>query len=226
MDADNVRYPRRRAAWASPAVVVLVSAIAVLLGYEILRANDPDTFSVKLLGVPTTTALLATTIIGVSVRRGTAVDTAPFLRYISRWVSAPERSLAAPAERFWQVRIRNAGRGAAVLDSVDWRVSIAKSDATALRSLIEVHDHLGSSDFLEARDYWIANYTPGMALAPDEERCYFECTDAVVAALATFEAVFAYTSLLGERFEKRVSLVPHPGASAVVLNVPGNGIGV
>jgi hypothetical protein len=216
MDGRSWSRSARRGQWDSALLTGLLCTTAVLLVYEILRANNPKTLTVHLLGVPTTAALFTTVAIGLQFRRQFARSRAPLLRYVSRWVSTPERSLAF-AEKYWQVRIGNAGNGAAVIERVAF-VEPGATDGPGTASADELLARAGEQGSVDVRDYWVANYTPGMALAPGEERCYFECTDATVAAFSRLEVNFEFRSMLGERFEKRVSLVPHAGASEVVLD--------
>jgi hypothetical protein len=196
--------------------------LLVVLILEIVRANlsaatrDEWPWRLRLLGVPTTAALLTALVIALLARDQYARSVAPVLRYVSQWVAATE-GVTASARRYRQVLLRNAGPGTAVVVSVVWRVGdAAQRDVTDVTSVDALREVLGRLRLSDGDDYTISNYSPGTALAPGEQRLYFECTADAVDRLAVFEAVFEYESLLGDTYVKAISLLPHPGASEAV----------
>jgi hypothetical protein len=213
----------RRRSSTFPVLLALIALLVMLLSYEVVRANQPHRLTVQLLGVPTTATLLGLALVATGYRQHAKRSSMPVLRYVSRWVSQPERELPMAGDRCWQVRVRNVGTGVAVVNSVSWEIGPARASQPSAEtaSLAALRDAMSTLDFEDSQHYWIANYTAGMALAPDEERCYFECTEDVVNAVAQLTARLDFSSTFGDCFEKSVSLVPKRDASPTVLDTRG-----
>jgi hypothetical protein len=212
---------RRRSPAIRPFAVVTAVA-GILLVYEVVRANvsakhqQDWPWNLHLLGIPTTAAVLIAALLALLARDQYARSVAPILRYVSQWVVEPE-TLTTPANRYRQVIIRNAGPGTAIVVGAVW--DVAGGEATYPRhvtSLTDLRSLLEELKLTDGIDYTITNYSPGTALAPGEERLYFEATDAAMAKFSVFGASFEFESLLGDGFEKAMSLLPRPGASDAI----------
>lgn len=195
---------------------------ALLLVAELVRANlsleqQRDwPWKLRLLGIPTTAAILAAALIALLLRDQYARSVAPMLRYVSQWVSDTD-VLTSKAGRYRQVIVRNAGPGTAVIVGTAWRVGTAPgSHVVDVGSMVALRDLLADAGLGDGADYTITNYSAGSALAPGEERLYFECADTALSRFGVLEVVFEFESLLGDRYDKAISLLPHPGASVAV----------
>jgi hypothetical protein len=80
-------------------------------------------------------------------------------------------------------------------------------DVQALR------DALLRYDLADPRDYSALNLSVGAKFAPGRREVFFECTETALQRFAVLDAVVAFESELHDRYEKRVWLLPHPGAS-------------
>ncbi|HEX8002566.1 MAG TPA: hypothetical protein VF519_07710 [Mycobacteriales bacterium] len=185
--------------------------------YEVVRANDPERFTVRLLGIPTAAAVLIAVGLAAGYQHLASRASTPIVGYVSRWVSSPERALSKSDTPYWQVRLSNMGTGAAIFHEASWTVEPRGKRSTTMTSTSALQQALSELGLVDAGDFWIVNFSPGAVLAAAEERCYFECTRRMVEDLATFEVLLRFRSLFGADIEKRVSLLPHPGASSVVL---------
>jgi hypothetical protein len=217
----ELRRTRRSPSGAWP-FVALVIVTALLLAFEVVRANHSQytrahewPWNIVLLGIPTTASLFTAGLTMWVVRDQFARTVRPGLRYVSRWVDSSADGLA-PAGRYWHGTIKNAGPGPGTVVALRWRLETAAGVASEPAGLGDVRELLRALDLLDARDYGIANYSPGTVLTAGEERAYFECTPATVDALRRFEVVFELESMLGDRYERVVSLLPRPDASAGV----------
>jgi hypothetical protein len=220
---DSPRH-RRSVSPAIRSVTAVAWVTAVLLVAEIVRANlsagqqSRWPWRLRLLGIPTTASLLATALVTLLVRDQLARSVAPLLSYVSQWVSAAG-DLTGTADRYRQVILRNVGPGTAVVAAVTWRLGVPPArDVEEVRSMVALRERLALLDLKDGVDYTIDNYSPGSALASGEERLYFECTDAALAAFTTFDAVFGFESLAGDRYDKTISLLPRPGASTATAS--------
>lgn len=218
---DGQRHRRS----AVPAVNLLRwfawGALAILVA-ELVRANlsaevqSEWPWKLRLLGVSTTASLLAATLIALLARDQYARSVAPMLRYVSQWVAETE-GLTRSARRYRQVVIGNAGPGTAIVVSVSWRVgATTQGEVAEVTSTDALRELLGRLKLADGDDYTISNYSPGTALAPGEQRLYFECTDDGAGRFAVFDAVFEFESVLGDTYVKTISLLPLPGASSAV----------
>lgn len=218
---DGLRHRRT----GVPAVSILRwfawAAFAILVA-EIVRANLSAgvqaewPWKVRLLGISTAASLLAASLIALLARDQYARSVAPLLRYVSQWVAETD-GLTRSAGRYRQVIVGNAGPGTAVVVSVIWRAAaVTERDIAEVTSPDALRVLLGGFKLADGADYTISNYSAGTALAPGEQRLYFECTDDAAARFAVFDAVFEFESLLGDRYVKTISLLPLPGASSAV----------
>lgn len=215
------RLVRRNPRTHAPFVVV-AAVVAFLTAFTILQANRPQAarlhdwpWNVRLPGEGPLVGLLAASIGWLLLRDQNARAVEPLLRYVSRWGAAERISAEG---RCRQVVIRVGGRGPAILDALTWSVQVrdARTPMT-VASIVDLHALLEGLDRREGVDYAVGNYSPGTHLDPGEERLYFECTEAMVAEFVVFNALFRFTSMAGDQFERDVSLLPHPGASSVVV---------
>jgi hypothetical protein len=195
---------------------------AFLLAAEIIRANLSNSqqhdwpWKLRLLGIPTTAAILVTSLAVLLLRDQFARSMAPALRYVSHW-SSDAHGLSRAAGRYRHVVVRNVGPGTAVIAGVTWRVAAGSgSQAVGVTTMVALRELLTGLGLEDGADYTISNYSQGAALAPGEEREYFECTDSMVAKLAVFDADFAFESLLGDHYHRTTSLLPRSGASDAV----------
>jgi hypothetical protein len=199
-------------------------SMAVLLVAEVLRANlsakqqHDWPWNLRLLGIPTTAALFGAALIALVALDQYARSTAPLLRYVSQWASETE-DLTARAARYRQVLLRNVGPGTALVVGVRWLVGTSDGGVSDVASMAALRGFLGELELVDGTDYAVTNYSPRSALGPGEERLYFECTDGALARFGVFDAVFTFESMLGDRFEKTVSLLPRPGSSDAVIQV-------
>ena len=219
------RLIRRNPSVTRP-IGAMIALVATVLVFEIVVANVPEgwrgdwPWRLRLLGIPASASLLAALIALWVGRDPVARPFVPMLRYVSRWTDDPD-GLSASAERYRSVSLRNVGPGPAIVAGLSWRVAVAAAPVTTVSTMPELRavlDGLGAADGI---DYAIDNFSAGTALASGEERHYFQATEAFTRKFQTFDAVFELESLLGDRYERVVSLLPRPGASAMVVTARG-----
>ncbi len=209
---DRVRRGRWPVVYMLEVLLVASSAALVV---EIVNAKDSTPWNLDLAG-PTVSVLVAS-LVTLVARDQYARSVRPLLRYESDWVTLSEYELLDGGP-YRQVRIQNVGPGAALVKRVSWMIELASSrQHLEFEDLITVRDALARIDLREARDYYLLNFSSGTALPSTDDQLYFECTEAAVKAFSKFVVVLEFESLVGDRFVRYVSLLPHVGASSAAL---------
>jgi hypothetical protein len=217
------RLVRRNPQVAVPLLVVAVLS-ALALVFELLRANQSAVsrvrdwpWNVQTLGTAAWVSLLVAAGLAWLGRDQFARNVRPLVGYDSLWRRDAD-DLVDGVGPFREVTIRNVGPGAAVIARTRWIVRPASArEDIELTTLGGVYDTLSRLDLRESRDYYLVNFSPGAPLAPGAEERYFVCTEAAIKAFARFDLVLEFESLLGDRFERRVWLLPRPDAPSAVL---------
>jgi hypothetical protein len=206
MDSENLTgqsLERRNWGVVGPLIALMVAS-AVMFVVDLVR-GDP------LVGPSTDASLFAVGLVALLGRDQYARSVRPILRYVSQWTDRADY-LKEEAQRFRVVYLRNVGPGAAVIGKVSWQVEAASGVRETFSSIVALYDGLARLDLRESRDYLLVNFTAGAALAPGEEQQYFACTEAALKAFTRFDAIIEFTSIVGDRYSRRVSLLPHAGA--------------
>ena len=225
-ESAGQRLVRRNPLVATPLAVLMFLALAGVV-FEVVRANQPATrlarnwpWTMETLGTTTWTALFIAAGVVWVARDQFARSARPLLRYESLWRREIDSLLDAEPP-FREVVLRNVGPGPAVISDVRWIVRAASArEDSVLTTIGAVHDALARQDLRESRDYHLVNFTSGAAIAPGEVERYFVCTEAGIKALARFDVVLRFDSTLGDRYERRIWLLPHPGASTAIVEEP------
>lgn len=207
MTKHGVAPGNRAATWAM--AVTAYFAAVYLVAIAPPNGTGPVNFAAAAWLVVSPTILV--------VRQLTAAVLRPLIGYTSEWVAVPSTSLTRGAARYRQVRLRNAGLAPGIVVDVRWRIAgrrVPTAVTMRLLDLPSLHAQLRTLGLVDGSDYTVGNLTPGAPLASDAEaRLLFEGTAAMLDEVQRLEAVIKVAGLLGGRYTKTVSLLPHPGAS-------------
>ena len=204
--------PVRRNPWTTWPFYLLATVAFAALVVSVIQANvDRPPRLIREIVVPGDEALATVFVVTlgwVLLRERDSRQSTPILRSVSRWPWTGGQVLepGVPAGR-GAVTIRNVGPGVALITGVRWRLASTKGpqvEVKDMEALVGTLDDYGVTE----DQYGISNYTPRTAIAAGEERTYFHCTQAVGTKLKTFDAVFQLQSLLGDRYERTVHLLP------------------
>ncbi|WP_276366224.1 hypothetical protein [Chryseolinea sp. H1M3-3] len=111
----------------------------------------------------------------------------------------------------WQVRIRNAGQGTAIINrsAFELETSPPKSNSS-LHVLREVVKELAKSGLVRHKDYWLENITDGFTLPPKEECIVFEIKSEHVSKIKRLNMLLYFQGLLGDKYYRKILFIP-PG---------------
>lgn len=221
MLSDKYGQPRAHRTNSVRTLDTLIAVLALVFVVEIVVANvDAARDDIRLVGPPTAAALLTAVVLVRVLRNDVTAAVRPMLRVVSQWVTATTLG-ADDRARYRSVAVKNVGAGTAIIVSVRWLVARESTGGDWITSLARLHEVLAALGYQDGRDYSVSNYSRGTALAVGEQRVYFECTDAFVDGLASFDVVFEFESPLGDRYERRAPLLPGPDAPTAVNKPPG-----
>ncbi|HEX8002568.1 MAG TPA: hypothetical protein VF519_07720 [Mycobacteriales bacterium] len=203
-------------------------AATALAAYEIIRINNCHHAKhwPKILDRGPAIAVVTTLFVAWVGRDQFARTTRPALHYRTRDATRQKLAGEGPC---WQAYVLNNGAGRLEVESIGFHLRV-KGDPTNrfARDLPALRDLLSGLNLAEPRDYWILHFTAGATLAPENKDVYFECTEGFLEVVDSIEAVFRFESMLGDRYEKSVMLLPGPDsarhpAPSQTNTVPGEG---
>lgn len=203
-------------------LLMLLAASFVLLVVAVVHGNDAPAKASEarpwyVLGVPVAVALFSLAVTAVVGRDQYARSQRPGLRYDTQWFDTAE-GLREFEGAVWDVVLANAGPGVAEITGTRWELRLAPSKAdpnpppVSLGSFHDLRDELARHGLRSGVDYWMANVTPGAFVAVQERISIFEGSADFVGRMADLAVVFEYESAVGDRYRRRIRLVPDPKA--------------
>jgi hypothetical protein len=111
--------------------------------------------------------------------------------------------------KVWQVSIRNAGLGAAIITSIQFKfANKTEKENSKLLSNEELVKELEKHDLILDQDYWLEFISSGFTLAPEKDCCLFEIRIEHFSKIKHLEAIVFFQGFLGERYSRDIAFSP------------------
>jgi hypothetical protein len=158
------------------------------------------------IGVDKTATILTAFISLLYARKNFAMGVCPVLAFDYRVRDDSEMGIKG---RVFQVKIRNAGSGLAVVSDVQYFL-VAAEDQKSLETSnpTEVIKFLECFEYKRLTTYDILVLRPGACLASKEEKTFFETSPQEVRKLKRFDVRISFLGILGDEYIKWIFCVP------------------
>ena len=207
-DPERGDPPRRvRRSGTTRALIAFVAVSGVLLVIDVVLNHAGRA---ELVGTNASATLFSYAVIALVGQSQYAYAYRAIPEARSGW-DRPSASGLDGVEQSWYVRVENVGRGAGTVTSLSFEVDVPGEAPQTLRSVAALKAML--KDLKEGHDYYLRNVTLGSPLAPNRSDLFFECRPAVVERFQMLTAVMEFETAMRDVWEKRISLLPHEGAT-------------
>jgi len=213
----------KRTWFGSVALASLVVGMTLVTLFSLLQANaellalsQPDwIWKIAILKPDQSIAILVGLLTLIVVRKQAAFGLRPQLVYEGRISRSPmvgsteESKSSSKTSSAWEVRVINAGSGAALIQ--DAKYSLRLSGESDTRRDLSYHDmlsHLKAFGLVWGRDLIVSHISSGFAFGTSREKVVFVVSLGCYSQIEVFDIVLRYRSILRDEFEKEIFCIP------------------
>jgi hypothetical protein len=178
---------------------------------------------VKLLDAKTACTLFATFLGMLLIRNQFIIGSKPRLIYSSSKVKPGKHPEFDSNKICRQVKLVNAGLGAASFSKYEFRMGLdSTGDTQPFVDFASIIQKLQAAGFILDKDYFLTNITSGGAMSSKEEKVIFELVLPPAHQLVQLDLRITFEGYIGGRYVKDIFLIPRAGIPGFAHALPKN----
>lgn len=199
-------------------LIVLTVIFFVLTLYSIIQANldvfnikHIQFFSLEILSTESSASLFVTLLGALLVRNQFVLGLRPRISY---------KSNSNDSGKTWQVKIKNAGLGAAIINRCEFELETSSGKCCTLPlGFEEVIMQLAEIKLVCEIDFSLGNISKGFTFPPQEEYAAFEIKMEHIYQIKRLNMLLHFQGFLGDKYYRKVVLIPQGFTKAQTENL-------